>query len=206
MRVVGVVLAGGQSSRVGFPKALLPIGGSTFLASIVANLFEAGVSEVVVVTGAHDAEIRSAHAGRWPRPLSWVLNADHERGQLASLKCALAAIAPEPDAVLVTLVDQPLVRADTMAAIVERHRASGAPVVRPVHDGRHGHPVLFGRATFASLRATPDASGARAVVHGLGEAVADVEVVDAGVTEDVDTVRDYERLVGPLPAVLADRV
>jgi len=206
MRVVGIVLAGGQSSRVGFPKALLPVGGTTFLASIVANLFEAGVGEVVVVTGAHDVEIRAGHGGGWPGPLSWVQNAAHERGQLSSLTCALATLAPEPDAVLVALVDQPLVRADTMAAIIERHRASGALVVRPVHAGRHGHPVLFARETFASLLATPDASGARAVVHSLGEAVVDVEVVDAGVIEDVDTVRDYERLVGPLPAALADRV
>ncbi len=201
------MLTGGQSSRFGFPKALLPVGGASFLESIVANLEDAGLDEVVIVTGPHDAEIQAAHEGRWGRHVTWVVNPEHARGQLSSLRCALDALDPDPpDAVLVALVDQPLVRADTMRALVERHRTSGAAVVRPVTGGRHGHPVLFARATFDALRAAPEHEGARAVVRALGGAVHDVEVFDEGVVQDIDTVRDYERLVGPLPAALADRL
>lgn len=204
------MLTGGLSSRFGFPKALLPVGGTTFLASIVANVGEAGLGPVVVVTGAHDAEIRAAHSGLSPAQVTWVLNPEPARGQLSSLKCAvraLAALGPDvPDAMVVALVDQPLVRADTIAALVEHHRLSRAPVVRPASGGRHGHPVLFARATFEALLGTPDEDGARAVVRALGDAVLDVDVMDEGVVEDIDTVRDYERLVGPLPAALADRL
>lgn len=201
MTLAGVVLSGGASSRMGRPKALLDLGGRPFVRRVADTLHEAGIPEVVVVTGSHEAEISAALG---PADRAWrdvvLLNPDSTRGQLSSLRIALDWIEAPPrvpgTGVVVALVDHPLVRSDTVRALADAFAAAGPAVVRPVFRGRHGHPVIFARSTFASLRAAPLDAGARAVVRSLGSAVLDVETDDEGVVVDVDTPEDYARLTG----------
>lgn len=201
MALAGVVLGGGASSRMGRPKALLDLGGRPFVRRVADTLHEAGIAEVVVVTGSHEPEIRAAldAADRAWRDVV-LLNPDRTRGQLSSLWVALDWIEAPPHVpctgLVVALVDHPLVRPDTVRRLVEAFAATGPDVVRPVYRGRHGHPVVFARSTFAGLRAAPLDQGARAVVRSLGSAVLDVETDDEGVVVDVDTPEDYARLVG----------
>lgn len=201
MALVGVVLGGGASSRMGRPKALLDLAGRPFVRRVADTLHEAGLADVVVVAGSHEAGIRAAlgAADRAWRDVV-LLNPDSARGQLSSLWIALDWIeAPSrapADGMVVALVDHPRVRADTVRALVEAFAASGRAVVRPVFRGRHGHPVIFARSMFARLRAAPLAEGARAVVRPLGPAVLDLETDDEGVVTDVDTPEDYARLTG----------
>jgi molybdenum cofactor cytidylyltransferase len=125
-----------------------------------------------------------------------VFNPSHEQGQQSSLIAGLDALAPHhPDAVLMALIDHPFVRASTVVALVAAFHQSRAPLVRPVFEGRHGHPVLFAQEVFDDLRTAPPDQGARAVVRGLGARVQDVEVDDPGVTFDIDTPEDYARAV-----------
>ena len=94
-----------------------------------------------------------------------VQNADWTSGQLSSLLAGLDAVDdPALEAVAVTLVDVPLVRASTVAALLAAWRRSRAPIVRPALGDRHGHPVIFDRATFGALRAAPLGVGAKAVI------------------------------------------
>lgn len=201
MTLAGVVLSGGASSRMGRPKALLDLAGRPFVRRVADTLHEAGIADVVVVTGSHEAEIRAALAAA-DRPWRDVvlLNPDSARGQLSSLWIALDWLEAPPrapaDGVVVALVDHPLVRSGTVRALVEAFAATGRAVVRPVFRGRHGHPVVFARSTFAGLRAAPLDDGARAVVRSIGPAVLDVETDDEGVVTDVDTPDDYARLTG----------
>jgi molybdenum cofactor cytidylyltransferase len=96
----------------------------------------------------------------------------------------------------VTLVDVPLVRAATVEALVEAWRQTGAPIVRPAIGERHGHPVIFDRATFAALRSAPLAVGAKAVIARFRPQVVDLPTDDAGTLRDVDTPDDYAALFG----------
>jgi molybdenum cofactor cytidylyltransferase len=199
--VPGVILAGGASSRMGRPKALLQIRDRTFLESIVGTLRAGGVDDVLVVTGSHDLEIRECLAASADRlgDVRVAQNPIPDRGQLSSILAALAAVdRPGVGAMLVTLVDLPLVRADTVAALIATWRASRAPVVRPRFGDRHGHPVIFDRAVFDALRAAPPDRGARALVHALGASVLDVPTLDEGVCIDIDTPDDYRRLLDSL--------
>lgn len=202
MIVPGLVLCGGSSSRMGAPKALLAIAGETFLSRVVRVLREGGVDDVVVVTGAHDAEVRASFE-EWPFSTlapRVVLNPDHERGQLASLHAGLAAVdRPGVSAVLVTLVDHPLVRTETVAALLARWRATQAPVVRPRFGDRHGHPVIFDRSTFDALRQAPIGEGARAVVRACGSRLLDVPTDDEGVVLDIDTPEQYAAATAQRP-------
>ncbi len=186
-----VVLAAGASSRMGRPKALLRVGDRTFVARVLDVLRAGGAASAVVVVrpGAGDvmAEVAAGAFGHS------VENPHADQGQLSSLLTGLDAVeSAHIDGIMVTLVDVPLISAGTVRTLFERARHSAAPILRAVHRGRHGHPVIFKRAVFGELRRADPAVGAKAVMRTYG--VEDVEVDDPGVAEDVDTPDDYDRL------------
>lgn len=202
--ISGVVLAAGASSRMGRAKAALPFGssGETIVGRVIRTLLTAGIPQVVVVAGAHIDAVRQAMPPDQPRArviehLGW------ERGQLSSLIAGLDAVDnPQLEAVMVMLVDVPLVSVATVSKVIAAWRASRAPIVRPADAStpagsgrqRHGHPVIFDRAVFAALRAADPNIGAKAVFAAHRDAIVNVAVDDPGAFEDVDTPEDYERI------------
>jgi len=194
--IPALVLAAGRSTRMGRPKALLPLDcGDTFVARIVRTLHDAGVDDVVVVLG-HEPDPIVADLMRRHTPVRFAINRDFDNGQLSSLVAGLNAIdRPGVIGALVTLVDVPLVSAATVRAIVDRYRRTRAPIVRPVAGGRHGHPVLIDRALFDQFRAADPALGANVVVRQHISAEGEVEVTDPHAFRDVDTPDEYDRLV-----------
>jgi molybdenum cofactor cytidylyltransferase len=194
--VHGIVLAAGRSSRMGRPKAALRLGsgGPTFAAAAVAALRDAGLGRVVVVAGAHPGAVRAA-VPQLPG-VEVIDNPGWASGQLSSLLAGLAALdAPGLEAIAVTLVDVPLLRASTVAALVAAWRKTGAPIVRPAIGERHGHPVIFDRATFGALRAAPLDVGAKAVIAAFRHQVLDLATDDAGALRDIDTPDEYAALL-----------
>lgn len=187
---------------MGTPKAGLPYDGGTFLARVVGTLRAGGVGDVVIVSGsAHEAVLGALPVADPARVLR---NPQPERGQLSSLKVGLAALrerATPPAAAVVALVDHPAVLADTVARLVDAWRqpptvgvATAPAIVVPTCGGRRGHPVLFAAGVWDELLATPDALGARAVVHADPARVHEVAVDDPGIRVDVDTPADLLRL------------
>ena len=191
-----IVLAAGASSRMGQAKAALPLGttGDTVLARVVRTLLTAGLPSVTVVAGAHIDAVRAAMPAFEPRArvvehLGWA------QGQLSSLLAGLAAVDdPQLEAVLVTLVDVPLVRPESVAAIVHAWRQARAPIVRPVDGRRHGHPVVFDRTVFEDLRHADRQVGAKAVFAAYASRRLDVPIKDDGAFVDMDTPDDYRTI------------
>lgn len=168
------------------PKALLRLPeGDTFLERVVRLAAGAGADPVVVVTGAHPLVA--------PPPARAIHNPDWALGQLSSLRVGLAAVALTSfDGALVALADHPLVRPETFVALVETFARTGAPVVRPVHAGRRGHPVVFAACLFDELRRAELEAGARPVVARHEGHAVDVQVDDPGVVTDLDTREDLD--------------
>ena len=194
--IPAIVLAAGRSSRMGRPKAMLPLdSGDTFLSRIVRTFTAAGVEDVVVVVG-HEASAIVESFADVDAVARFVENADYEQGQLSSLVAGLRVVdRPGVVAVLVTLVDVPLVSAATVRAVVERYRETRAPIVRPVRGDEHGHPVLIDRSLFDAIRHADPAVGAKAIIRANVSAAGDVSVEDPGAFVDADTPEDYERLL-----------
>jgi len=193
--IPAVVLAAGLSSRMGRPKAALPLGDDdTFLTRIVRTFTDAGVDDVVVVVG-HEADAVRAAFDRSGLAARFVHNAAFSSGQLSSLLAGLRAIdRPGVEAMLLTLVDVPLVQESTIRAVLDRYRHTHAPIVRPTNGSRHGHPVLIDRSVFDALsHADPDA-GAKAIVRAHASSAGEVVVEDEGAFTDVDTPEEYARL------------
>ncbi len=139
--IAGLILAAGESSRMGQDKALLTYRDRTFLETIISILREADVSRVAVVLGHHAEEIQR---GVKLEDVEVVINPEYHRGQTSSLQAGLRALeSADLEAVVLCLVDHPLISADTVRALVASFRRSGAPVVIPTFQNQRGHPVLL---------------------------------------------------------------
>jgi len=192
--VGGIVLAAGRSSRMGRPKGLLPIDDATFLERSIGVLAEGGCAPVVAVVPAGEAGEEMADLAE-RAGAAVVRNPNPGSEQVDSLRLGLATVGA-CDAVVVALVDYPLARAASVEAVVRAFRRRHASIVRPTHDGRPGHPVLFARGLWPELTAPDLAEGARDVVHRHHADIVEVPVDDRGVEVDVDTPEDYREEVG----------
>jgi len=191
--IAGLILAAGESSRMGQDKALLTYGGRTFLEIIVATLHEAGMERVVVVLGHHAEQIQGAVT---LEGAEIVINRDYARGQTSSLQAGLRALeSAELEAVVLCLVDHPLISADTVQALVASFRRSGAPVVIPTFQNQRGHPVLIARTLFSALLSLDPGEGANTVIGRHREATQFVAVSDPGILLDIDDTETYRRLL-----------
>jgi molybdenum cofactor cytidylyltransferase len=189
--VDGILLAAGESRRMGFfPKPLLKIGDETYLAHLAAAILPA-VDRLIIVIGAHAARVRPAVPAD-PR-ITIVDNPDFARGQLSSLKRGLTAVTPAARAALVHLIDHPKVAPATFREVVEAFPHGQRAIVIARYQGRRGHPVVFSRSVFAELLRAPEEQGAKVVVNVDPARVGYVDTNDPGVLLDLDTPDDVAR-------------
>jgi xanthine dehydrogenase accessory factor len=193
-QILGIVLAAGRSERMGRPKALLRLGEQSFLRAAVEALRGGGCADVVAVVASADAETEARSAGA-----RVVWNDAVRSEQIDSLRLALGAAGDAASAAVVLPVDHPLVRPDTVRALVDTHARRPEAVVRPFRHGRAGHPALFPRPVWAALRHDALPAGARSVVEDPAIETFDVPVDDDGVLTDIDTPDAYARHIGHAP-------
>ena len=188
--VAAILLAAGESKRMGEPKALLPWQDSpSLLAYQLAQLAAVDdVSAIVLVSG-HEAErIERVAAGA---PKTRIARNDAYRtGKVSSILAGLQAAPEDATAVLLLAVDQPRPAA-LLRALVEAHRAAGARITVPAHLGHRGHPVIFDASLREELRAIDEATqGIRAVLRRHAAEVYEVPFEDAAVLLDLNTPED----------------
>jgi molybdenum cofactor cytidylyltransferase len=191
--IAGLILAAGESTRMGRDKATLAYRGRTFLEVVVETLGAAHIEPLIVVLGCRAPEIARQVS---IEPARAVLNPDYRSGQTSSLQAGLRALLPNPpEAVLLCLVDHPAVGAETLERLVAAFRRSDAPCVIPTYQGRRGHPVLIGSRLFDELLGLSSDAGADSVVRKYRSVTEFVEVEDEGVVLDVDDPRCYQQLI-----------
>ena len=190
--IAGLILAAGESSRMGQDKALLTYQGRTFLETIVATLRATGIERLAVVLGHHAEKIKQAVKLEGAET---VINRDYVRGQTSSLQAGLRALeSPSLEAIMLCLVDHPLVSVETVRALIASFRERGTHVVIPIFRNQRGHPVVISRTLFEELlRLSPD-EGADTVIRKYRDATQFVEVDDQGILLDVDDAEAYRRL------------
>jgi molybdenum cofactor cytidylyltransferase len=193
-RIAAVVLSAGESSRMGRPKALLPIEGETFIGRIVGSLKRTQVGKILVVLG-HNAGPLAAAIGALPVEI--LINPNYQLGQLSSLQVAVRTLLPDPDCdgMLVHLVDHPYIDASLVDRMIRQFYESKKNIVVPRCRGKRGHPVLFSRRLFGELLDAPMDQGAKAVVNAHGDATLEIETDEEGIAVDIDTPELYRQHV-----------
>jgi molybdenum cofactor cytidylyltransferase len=173
-----IILAGGESRRMGQPKALLEFRGRTFLENLLDVTRHPRVGCQRAVLGAGEEEIRARVALLVE---TVVINADWRRGQLSSLQAGLRSLPPGTEGAMVCPVDHPLVTAALVAKLIAAFDAEDGVITLPVYKGRRGHPVIFRATLYEELLAADVAVGARAVVRTHHDETAEVPTDDEGV-------------------------
>ncbi len=186
MSCAAIILAAGESRRMGSPKALLPFRGGTFL-SVVADTLGTHCSPVVGVFGAQAARLMA----QAPASLIPAANPLWEQGMLTSLQAGLRAMAELPERVLFTLVDHPSIAADTVRLLLQ----SSAVIAIPRFAGKRGHPVVIHRAIAQEILDEPVTSKLNTVIDRHAAAIHYVDVDDAGIRDDIDDPALYKDLL-----------
>ena len=191
--IVAIILAAGASTRMGRPKALLPVEGTTFIERIVRALDDTNVDRTLVVLGHNADAMRDAIAYLG---VDTAVNPDFSRGQLSSLQAAIRALDGEPvDAILVHLVDHPFIDSALVNRMIERFYAEGKLIVVPSFAGRRGHPVLFSSKLFPEFMSASLETGAKPVVRGHPSETLELETDEKGILVDIDTPEEYQKHV-----------
>jgi molybdenum cofactor cytidylyltransferase len=183
-KVVAVVLAAGQSSRMGTNKLLADVGGTELVRRSVAAIAPA-VDQVIVVTGRDADHVMAALDGI---AASFVHNPDFAHGLSTSLKRGLDAVPPDADAALIALADMPLVDASVAGRLIAAFDpAEHRSICVPVHQGQRGNPVLWAKQHFEALRGLTGDRGARALFDSHTDELVEVVMPDRAVLTDIDT-------------------
>jgi molybdenum cofactor cytidylyltransferase len=189
----GVILAAGASSRMGRDKALLPWLGGTFLSAAIRAL-QRETELVIVVAGQNSQKLEPVV---YANAAFLVVNPHPELGQLSSLQVGLEEVLNRGrDAAVVTLVDRPAARAETIEQLKEAFLGAGDQTwaAVPEYGGKHGHPIVIGREMMQAFLRAPATSTARDVEHAHQQNIMYVPVDDPLVAVNVNTEEDYEKL------------
>lgn len=197
---LAIVPAAGASRRMGRPKLLLPFGNTTILGALAAALRAGGASPVVIVAAPDDPELRE-----WARAFGAMvaLNPDPDRGMLSSIREGLAALggparlAQRGEVVLVAPADLPALRPATVAELLWRRAAAGAPLAVPAYQGKRGHPLAIAPDLLPEVESLDLSVGLKQLLERHAASVLEVPVEDPGAVRDVDTPDDYQRLLSP---------
>jgi len=198
--LAAVILAAGESRRMGTPKAILPFptneatpGKITFLAHLLAVSRHPKVAELRVVLGAHAERVRERIK---LNAANIIFNPDWQQGQLSSIQSALRSLAgTNVDGMLLLLVDHPLVSAQLIGKLVDAFHPSKEAIVLPTYLGKRGHPVIFPSRLFPELLAAPLDVGARAVVWAHNAEVCEVTTEEEGVVLNLNDPEAFRRAI-----------
>jgi molybdenum cofactor cytidylyltransferase len=189
--IAAVVLAAGESTRMGQPKMVLPWGETTVIGRVVQVLSLGGVDEVVVVTGGAREQVEAALQGFSVR---CVFNPRYTQdAMLLSLRTGLSALPKECQAAVVSLGDQPQIEVGVVRSLLEKYRQSGAALVIPSYKMRRGHPWILAQELWDAVYALSPGATMRQLIETHAGQIAYLELDHPSILRDLDTPEDYRQ-------------
>lgn len=188
--ISAVVLAAGQSKRMGQPKMLLPWGQMTVIEKILSTLLEAGLDDLHVVTGGNRQEVEKVLT-RYP--VSFAYNQDYSKGEmLSSVKVGLRSISGDSNAALIVLGDQPQIEAWVVKLIVERYQSNHDKIIVPSFQMHRGHPWLIDKELWKDIIGLEPPSTLRDYLVASQATISYINVNTTSIIQDLDTPYDYQ--------------
>ncbi len=191
-KVAGIILAAGESLRMGKTKQLLNFRGKLLLQWVIDSALESQLDKVVLVLGHEFHKIKAAlDCSR----VTVILNADYQQGQSSSLKAGLKQLKDDYDGVMFILGDQPLVNAATLNELLAAYQSNQTPITAPTFRGKPGNPVLMDCSLFPELKNLSGDVGGRVLKQTYADKILHVPVSDSGILVDLDTPDDYHQIL-----------
>jgi len=202
--ISAILLAAGESNRMGQPKQLMPFDQSTIVERTIDSLLNSAVSETIVVLGYREEEIRKTISDK---PVKIAINPDYQQGMSASIMAGLKQVDKRARAVLIALGDQPFVDSQTITSLVEAFIANNKGIIIPVYQGRRGNPVIFAIRYKDELFNLKGDVGGREIIKRHPDDALEVAVNCEGVLLDMDTMESYTSMIklNPEKSIRKDR-
>ena len=191
--IAPVILAAGDSKRMGYPKALLPLEDEIFLTRILRVLKEAGCARPRLILG-RDADIVRERICDFQTDI--LVNPDPDRGQLSSIQMGISGLSEKFEAAMLWPVDQPAVSAELTRRLVGLFVAGKCRIAVPFRDGKRGHPAIFHRTMFHEFMNAPMEKGAKGIISRYESETCFLPTDESAAFKDIDTPSDYEELTG----------
>lgn len=188
MAISAILLAAGESKRMGRPKQLLPLGEATMVEKAIDNLLGAEVGEVIVVVGYRAPEIIKKIASK---PVKIAVNPAYQQGMSTSIIAGLKLVDEGARALMLALGDQPLVDSQTISRLISEFGSHHKGIAIPTYHGQRGHPVIFSIRYREELSRLKGDIGGRQIVADHPDDILEVAVDSPGIGIDIDTTEDY---------------
>jgi molybdenum cofactor cytidylyltransferase len=191
--ISAILLAAGQSKRMGKFKQLMPFENSTIVEQAIDNLLGSAVDEVIVVVGYMSEDVTKAIAAK---PVKVVINPDYKQGMSTSIIAGLKSVHSRVQGVMLALGDQPLVNSQTINRLIKEFYNHDKGIAIPTYRGRRGHPIIFAIRYKEQLLGLSGDVGGRQITKDHPDDILEVAVDSEGVIADFDTKDDYQTYVG----------
>ena len=189
--ISGIILAAGESCRMGQPKLLLPWRKSTIIESVVDNYLESKIFELIVVVGANQDRIKEALVSK---TVTIVENPYFQEGMSTSIKRGVGVVSNQAEGYLIGLGDQPLITTDIIDHLITSFSHERPGIAICTHQGKSGQPVIFDRKFRPALSTLKGDMGGRMIIEQHHGEVKQVEVGSEAIFMDIDTPEDYQKL------------
>ena len=185
-----IILAAGESKRMGSPKMLLDFKSGTMIEKVIANVKDSKVSNIMVVLGAYKEAIID-QIGKLT--VKFCYNDNYMEGMLSSVQCGFRNIPSDCKAVLVFQGDQPLITPSVINTVIEAWLMSGKGIIIPVFMSKRGHPILIDRKYSDEIEKLDAGKGLRSLAYRFSDDVLEVKTDESGILRDFDTYEQYRK-------------
>ena len=183
-----IILAAGESKRMGFPKMILSINGKTMIENVIDHVAESDSDAILVVLGAGSGKLIDIVK---KYDVKYCYNENYREGMLSSVRCGFKNLPLDIEAVLVFQGDQPLISPALINSLIREYRSSGKGIVIPVYDGKRGHPLLLDHRYREQIDKLDPDEGLRSITSLYPGDILEVNTDDQGILLDFDTYDDY---------------
>jgi len=184
-----LILAAGESRRMGFPKMLLTFNGRSMIENVISNVINSDVDDTLVILGAYRDKLTDLVSNM---SVEYCYNDNYKEGMLSSVKCGFRNLPSDFEAVLVFQGDQPFISPDVINTIIEAYRLSGKGIVIPLYKSKRGHPLLIDKKYRNEIENLNAREGLRSLAYQFSDDVLEVNTDDSGILRDFDTYKDYK--------------
>lgn len=188
----GIILAAGESKRMGFPKMLLDFNGKTMIECVIENVKSSVIDDIMVVLGAENEKLAKLAE---VSSVKHCYNDDYKTGMLSSVKCGIRNLPSGIEAFLVFQGDQPFIGSEVIDTMIGAYSRSGKGLIIPVYRNRRGHPLLISNKYRDAVEILSVEHGLRSLVYKYPEDVMEIDTDEPGILRDFDTYEDYKTVI-----------